>query len=447
MSFSNLIGGEQSSSFSITSAFIRSSRTKISLDVSSILSEMTVYEHMNKSYVTGYVNIVDTDRVLEKIDIQGAETFEITIVRNTNIKNVKPIKMSFVIREITNIQKTSETAQVVTLALIDLNTFQSRLKNVNRSYKGQPYEIISKILEDHLNREDLLTSAEDRTMDTMQVIVPHMTPLQACEWIRNRSININGYPFYFYKTALTDQYIFSDLETLLSTPVMNIDHPYTDNQASGNSNNQSRNFLIENIEQKEIDNLFEMIKEGMVGSRQHYYDITAGDYEPVEFNINNDAIVDLVKLNRIQNRATIDGFLKYDDVEISNYVSKEHYHINAARPYEYVKAYDEVEIKGDNKKKVKSKAIQYLLNKTPLKIAVDGAPFINGNENTGIGNNIRILIKAKSETDIKKLDSKRSGDYLIVAANYTFKFGGSNQVDASLLCAKVANYSTDTYPA
>lgn len=440
----NPIGGEHSSSFAVISAVLKSPRTQITVDIQSILSELIIYEHMNKSYVSGYVTLVDNNRLIEKIDIQGAEIFEIVIKRNSSAKNVKQIKMSFIIQKIKDIRRTNEFTQVITFSLIDENIFKSALHQVNRAYKGQPHEIIDNILKEYFNRDDLLTTATNNVSETMRVIVPNMNPLEACEWIKNRAINEHGYPFYFWKTAITNQFMFADLETLLATPIINYGFPYTDNQAAGSSTTSSRNFIVKAMEQKENDDLFSLLRAGVVGSTNKYYNVATGDFEWVDFNINNDFMVDLKDLNTDQYKPLIDGYLKYDDLEISNYKSRTNTYISGGLVYDDFKSYDEAFTPGDNKRKIKSFAIQNYLNKAKIKIAVDGDEFITGESHLTVGNNIRVLFRSKSEEENpKKIDSKQSGDYLILAANYTFKFSRSNKVDVILLCSKVANYVSD----
>lgn len=439
-------GGEQSSAFSIISATIKSSRN-VAINVDSVLSEFIFYENIGKPFVTGYVAIVDNERVVEGLlDIQGAEIFEIKYKRNTGKLGVRPIVQRFVIQRIEKIARANEFTQVVILRLIDEGVYRSGLTNVNKLMEGQPYQIINTLLTEHLNRDDLQTSAKFNSANKMRVIVPNMTPLEAAEWIRNRATNPNGYPYYLYKTAIDDKYIFADLETLLSSPVINVNNPFTNNQASSSSLGAQRDMVIEDMDQTEVDDLYSMVRAGVVGSKQQYYDVTTGDYEEIDFNINNDVIADIHLLNEKQKRPTIDGKLKFEDVEISNYQARKHSHISISKPYKEVKGYDEEYVEGGNKNKIKSRALQHLLDKTPIKLVVKGDAFIHGLENYGVGNSVRVIVRAKEETaTTMKIDRKQSGDYLICATNYILKFDKANASEMILLCAKIANYQNDTY--
>ena len=444
----NNFGGEQSSSLSLEVATLKTSRTDITFDITSVVSEIQFYENMARPYITGFIIFTDSERIIERLDIQGAEILELQFKRLSEAINVKPIKQKYIIHRIEKATKTNDFTQVVTLRLIDYNAFKSSLTNVNKVVEGQPYEIIDKLLRENLDRDDLLTTAKFNSVAKTKAIIPHMTPLQAASWITQRSLTENGYPYYFYKTAINDEYIFADLETLLSAKVINEGKPFSDNMAAGSSVTGAREFVIHSVEQAEMDDLHEMIRKGVVGSEQRYYDVTKGDFEVVNFNINNDLLVDVENLNPMQKKPLIDGFLKHEDIEISNYVSKKHSHIFSGQVYDEIKSYDEPNVNADNSNKIKARALKFLLNKSIMKIVVDGDEFINGNENYGIGNNVRILVRSKEESqDPNTIDTKQSGDYLIVAANYVIKNSSSNKSECILLCAKVTNYQSDKYDA
>ena len=190
MSNEQATGSEQSSAFSVISATIKSSRN-VAINVESVLSELIFYENIGKPFVTGYVAIVDNERVVEGLlDIQGAEIFEIKYKRNTGKLGVRTITQRFVIQRIEKIARANEFTQVVLFRLIDEGVYKSGLTNVNKLMEGQPYQIIHTLLTEYLGRDDLQTSAQFNSANKMRVIVPNMTPLQAAEWIRNRATNI-----------------------------------------------------------------------------------------------------------------------------------------------------------------------------------------------------------------------------------------------------------------
>ncbi len=439
------IGGQQSTSVQLQKATLTSSRTATSIDITSVVLELSMYENLARPYITGYLAVTDSERLIENFDIQGAEEIEIIFKRSTERSSVREIKQTWIIQGIEKEHNVQDFTSVVVFRVIDKESFRSGLKNVNKCLQGQPWEIINQILIEYLDRDDLRTSADLNNSERMKVIIPNMTPIQATQWIRNRSINQNGYPFYFYKSAMNNQYYFADLETLISTPVINENAPLSPSQAGGSTESKSSSSTIYQMEQDEVDNLYKLIQEGVIGSQNKYYDVTRGDFQIVDFNINNDLLVELQTLNSRQEKPLLDGRLAFDDDAISNYKAKTISQISGGRVYDDVKSYDETQDLGDSRKKIKAHAIRNLMQKTPLSIVVEGDRWIHGDEHYGIGNNIKILVRSKID-DPKNptIDRKQSGDYLISTAKYVLDFTQS-KVGATFKCVKFGNYQNDAY--
>ena len=439
------IGGQQSTSVQLKKATLRSSRTATSIDITSVVLELSMFENLARPFITGYLAITDSERIVENFDIQGAEEIELIFKRSTEKSSVKEIKQNWIIQKIEAEHNVQEFTNVVVFRLIDKESFRSGLKNVNKCLYGQPWEIIDQILVEFLNRDDLRTSADLNNSEKMKVIVPNMTPIEATQWIRNRSLNQNGYPFYFYKSAMTGEYFFADLETLIASPVINENLPLSPNQSAGSSESKSTSSTIYKMEQSNVDNLYQLIQSGIIGSENKYYDVTKGDFEIVDFNVNNDLLVELQSLNSRQEKPLLDGRLAFDDVAISNYKAKSISQISGANVFNDVKSYDETQDIGDSRKKIKAHALRELMQKTPLSIVVEGDRWIHGDNHYGVGNNIKILVRSKADNpDNPSVDRKQSGDYLIITAKYVLDFT-QGKVGATFKCAKFGNYQNSAY--
>ena len=439
------IGGQQSTSVQLKKATLRSSRTATSIDITSVVLELSMFENLARPFITGYLAVTDSERIVENFDIQGAEEIELIFKRSTEKSSVKEIKQNWIIQKIEAEHNVQEFTNVVVFRLIDKESFRSGLKNVNKCLYGQPWEIIDQILVEFLNRDDLRTSADLNNSEKMKVIVPNMTPIEATQWIRNRSLNQNGYPFYFYKSAMTGEYFFADLETLIASPVINENLPLSPNQSAGSSESKSTSSTIYKMEQSNVDNLYQLIQSGIIGSENKYYDVTKGDFEIVDFNVNNDLLVELQSLNSRQEKPLLDGRLAFDDVAISNYKAKSISQISGANVFNDVKSYDETQDIGDSRKKIKAHALRELMQKTPLSIVVEGDRWIHGDNHYGVGNNIKILVRSKADNpDNPSVDRKQSGDYLIITAKYVLDFT-QGKVGATFKCAKFGNYQNSAY--
>ena len=80
-----------------------------------------------------------------------------------------------------------------------------------------------------------------------------------------------------------------------------------------------------------------------------------------------------------------------------------------------------------------------------MRVLVEGDRWIHGDGHYGIGNNIKILVRAKKDDpESAKVDKKQSGDYLIIQAKYVLNLV-DGKVGATLNCAKFGNYQNDNY--
>ena len=137
---------EEKSEIQILSAVLASTRTSITVDISSILVEISVFENIENPFITGYITMVDNDRVIERMDIQGAELLTLRYKRNHSTSDIREIKHEFVVQSVEKQFKTNDMSQVIVLKCVDKEAFKSSLHNVNSAYKGEPYEIINKLM-------------------------------------------------------------------------------------------------------------------------------------------------------------------------------------------------------------------------------------------------------------------------------------------------------------
>ena len=94
-------GQQSSSDFGIEYATLSSTRTNLKVDVSSVLVEVLMYEHIDKPFVTGSVTLINNDRVLTNFDIQGAEIFEFSFKRHTGVSNdLTAIAKKFIVQRL-----------------------------------------------------------------------------------------------------------------------------------------------------------------------------------------------------------------------------------------------------------------------------------------------------------------------------------------------------------
>ena len=97
------------------------------VDITSSLVELIIFENLERPYLTGTVTYTDGGRTLEIMDFQGTELLEIEIALHTSPHIVKK---SFIVREVTSVVPSTDTTDVITLALLDYDSYLNTLMKI-----------------------------------------------------------------------------------------------------------------------------------------------------------------------------------------------------------------------------------------------------------------------------------------------------------------------------
>lgn len=442
MALSPQLNDQHSSDWTLTLAELNSSRAIAPLDLINVISDFEVYEHIDKPYVTGKIVISDAQRIYERFDFQGGETLTIRIQR-TQIDTIEPIKKTFIVDEVLNVARGNESSQALVLHLVEERGFLDVLQNVNKAYSGSPLKIIQSIAKDYFDSE-VSSNSEEQAENNLDVIVPNLSPLEAMLWIKNRSTNQDGYPFFLFTTFAMNNYLFYDLGAMLSQKVMNPNTPFIYSQGIELGTGPSRLFQVFSYKIKNVENLSSIVNAGYVGAKHNFYDVTTAQHSNISFDIHKDLYEKTEKLNQRQTAPLISPNLEYKDKVISDFESRSIHNIFATKTITNGKTYSESKDRGAHKRRVIGNAMKHLLTKSPIEIIVNGREFLDGSTNYTIGNNIRVIFKAtQDDNPSSKIDRKLSGDYLIHSARHVFQ---KEKCYSILLISKIANYVDDTLP-
>ena len=167
----------------IESAVITADRSEGSeIDITAIIIQLNIFENIERAYLTGSVTVKDDLDLINQIDITGTERLELVISIPTNPVS---LTINFIIEGIESAIKYGDQPEMVTFKLIQQVAFDSSTRKFSKAYSGKPEEIIASILKDNLNL-DLINLSIPSAQAEMKVIIPYMTPLQACDWILSR---------------------------------------------------------------------------------------------------------------------------------------------------------------------------------------------------------------------------------------------------------------------
>jgi len=446
------VATESQNDYIIESAIIGTNRiegVETSFDICRLITDFEVYEHLDKPYLTANVLFHDKYGIVQRLDIQGGESFIITIKSTQKAENLTSIKKTFSVEKISHSIKSGDHDDVVSLALVEDIAFKSSVKNISKSFTGTSDKIIEQIFGTYLQKDVL--SSESTFQSRMKIIVPNMHPLEACMWIKNRSTNGDGLPFYLFSVFGDNSIRFYDLGTLLRADVMNRRIPYVYWQAASQSSTMGKFTVVQSYDVRNHDHLLHLIRKGVVGSRNMFYDTFNGTFNDVNFNVGTDAFGMLASndyLKEDQRRVNFGPDFKVDDQRVAEWNSTVVSKIASSNIYKNIGDYKTLEEETSNgayTKRIIGRSLKHFMTKNPITIQVSGRDYIMG-EGTRthytIGNKIRFLcLDPLTDTgQAPKFDKKKSGDYIIYAAKHKFS---AERYDIQLLCTKLASYVED----
>ena len=445
------VSDSRASDYSFQSVLIESDRLNKSVEIRNLVTDLDIYEHLEKPYLTGEITFLDTSNIYTQIDVLGAE--KITIKLKSTRQDAKTITKVFFISKVIIAQKGNENADVVILHIIEDVAFYSNIYNVNKSYNGNALEVIQKISKNYLQRDVL--PGNRNPAQSMKVIIPNLNPLEAMSWIKDRAKTNDGLPFYLFSVFTSNNLWMTDLGTMLEQPVINPNHPYrfSESLAARSTNPDIKRRIIFDYNQKDMEDLYSIIAKGLIGSKYEYIDILKNERKSFQFDVVKDLFKPLLDrgiIQRNQPNVLYSSDYKLNEKSFNEYASRTITHIGGIDTYRNVDdglfplSYAQSNTVADYKLNIISDAVNQLLKKAPMTIHIPGIDFIDGNKHSTIGNQIRLEFPINLPNvakDQPQIDTKKSGDYLIFAARHKFKL---ERYDLTLSCLKLANYRAQT---
>lgn len=441
---------QHKTSFEIESIALESERLTKSPELKSIVTDLEIFEHIQKPYLTARMLVIDDSNFYQEADIFGSEKIIIKIKSTED--GSRSITKTFFIDHIEKQQKIQDNAQVIAIHLVEDIVYISCLKNINKHYSGKPSEIIKKIARTFLSKQVISTggSSLDGISDAVQTsfadqqnircIIPNLHPVEALMWITSRASTVKGYPFYMYSTLIDSEFILEDLGAILSKKSLNLgnDAKFVASSTKASAMDvASQRRIIKNHEfGPGSENLLQIITNGLVSADYEYIDTLTENTRKFKYNSKKDLFQKLIDDNILSSDQPnpgihfgekIDG--KSFDEHTTNYITK----IGGSNVFrtqpeigniDWTNSYGETKSAAEYKLKVVKASMDAMVKKNPVTINVDGIEFIKGDFNKTIGNNIDVIFLAtlnESTSADEVIDKKKSGKYLIYSARHMFK--------------------------
>ena len=411
-------------------------RTPIELKL--MVSDLDIFEHLDKPYLTGIMAFQDNRNIMNGAEVRGGDKVEVKIRNTSDTVPATFVDKVFRIDKVMSATRMeqNQNAESIVLHLIENHWYESNAYNVNKSYSGKVSDILPKISSEYLGNKEIEPSGTD--IQELKVIVPNLTPIESMCWLKNRTTNESGYPFYLYSTLIDNKLHFKDLKTLMSESPWNESAPHSyiaSNQGVGDV--QMRR-TIKTYEHKNTDNLLTLIDKGLVGAKHQNFNVTKNEMSEVDFDIQEHVIKTLTTDGISKKKPFYPKELKVGDTPLNKIESRVTTQVTSTLAYPDDKnSYGESKTIGEYRRDVISRTVLGLMQHSPMTVTVNGFDFANELYNT-IGSVMRIsfLLTSFTQSTNETFDSKRSGDYLVYSAKHSFKYEG---YDVSLSCMKLTN--------
>lgn len=438
-------GYKSAGNYKFEEVIIESEKTGFAENIAALTSEINIYEHIDKPYLTGTLLFTDNLDYYNQIDISGSEKLRIRI----SLDPLTPeafIEKNFIITEVVNSAKANDANEVFTLKFVEDVSALSKLQRVSKSFTGRPDEIIESISNEYLEREVFIPNQTSSPEPyPMKVVVPNMTPLDAMTWVKDRASTENGIPYFLFSTVCDDKLRYLDLESILeANPINSREYVYSEafGQAVGDDEKYTfidQSYIIQGFRTSRKENQIDLAMDGLVGATYNFIDTVTGKVHSDEFDIDEvfeeieeRNMITADQANRVYNKVN-----KVNGKPMHQYSTREITHIGTSGIFSD-RSFNYYESAGINTHmmKVKSKALRNYLYKSSIDINVPGLNFLYKDVNKTIGNIISLVFKNTLDAENPNYrDAKRSGKYMISSVRHVFT---GNRYTANVTCTRLA---------
>jgi hypothetical protein len=422
--------------FEVVEARISADRLAFTVDLARVVAEINIFEHIDKPFLTGNILFNDNDNLYNEINWQGTEYLDLTLRTSKNADFT--ISRKFRITKVVQSVKSNDQNETFLIDFTDNSAYESAKTRVQKHYQGKHKDVIERILDEHLGLEMMSENKPDSYKD-VRAIIPNMTPLQAAMWIKDRSPDVYGSPYFLYASLADERIRYIDLETILSLNPVNAGRDYIYAQAFGSksaaSSFEDQCFIIQTYRQSQSENMIGLVKEGYVGAKWNFFDTTRMDQYTVDHDISKtfDSMVARGVFPADQNKPVYDKAAMLHETS-----SREINQIATSRLYsdwETVSSIYEAEEQTFHAEKVTQKSLRNFLMKSSIDINVPGHNFLLKRKCMTLGNNINVMFQVNDDIENDVKDHKRSGRYMVYAARHVFT---ANRYTVNLTCAKLS---------
>jgi len=405
-------------------------------DVKNQVAEINIYESIEEPSLTGTIAILDDKSLYELINFNGTERIRLEMAglgKETDPVFEKTFIMTNVVRQI----KGNDKSSLYVFDLIDEHGFISEAERLRGSYRGRIDDIVKGICLTQLKKSVDISyqflSRQDRVdaiQDDIRVIIPNLSPINACKWLLSRATTQTGSPFFLWASIHDENLRMGNLDVMYRQTPFNDKLPYTYNPSNVNvaedKSEFEQGFTIKSLGLGEMGDTLHMVANGSVAASQCITNLNTGQmtqqHYDVQQTLNNLAFQNTIALKR-QN--VFDNKFKLKDKFIGFYEARNIHQVVSTGTYGKFKSYHDEFEEERHLKKLESASIKDLLVKNMMSITVPGTAFFLGKAAVGDTVNLSVVndnleVGKQSNAD-DMLDKNKSGKHLIYDLRHTFR--------------------------
>lgn len=425
----------QSQQFKFTEALISADRLfNTKFDVRTQVSELNIFETLDKPYLTGQIVINDDKAMFDKINFQGTERIKITCA--TVDKELTPVfEREFIMSGIEKVTKANENGKgsVYVFNLIEEHAFLARAKKISRSFRGTIDRILTKLIAKEMKRDIDLSylSAQEAVQGGITGIIPNMTVMDALHWLVNRATTENGSPYFCYASMHDDNLRLGDLDKMLTQKPFNAKLPYIYNPANvatqEDAGEKQKSFTIAGMKTARLGNTLKLAEMGITGASYCNTNLNTGqtfiEHYSLQNTLNKLDIQQVIPKGQDQN--VFDDIFELEGTPLGDLEGRRYHTINSTGTYGKEKAYGDEYLEHKFIHKLEAPALKSALMKNQFNVVVPGVGFIVSK--AGVGDIVRLQIindnteMGKRENADTLLDKNKSGDFLIFDTRHIFR--------------------------
>jgi hypothetical protein len=268
-------------------------------DIQNIAVKMSISESLYSQSLVLNLTLKDSTNFIEEFPIIGQEKIRIAIEYKKRNGQLKTLNLKFYISEYPTFGSTERQnyVQIIRLVGISEQSYISNQKKISKGFTDNTANLIKKIL-----KEDLLLSDKEfreseeayKAISSMKGIINTQRPMDAIEFLRRQTFDVNYSPFFFFQT-LNGKYKLFSLASLIDDEINKVFETYYDTRDFNTEAGTEADYLqrakrILSVSSELKLNKSIQARRGAFASKNRYLNYSDKSYTKYEYRYDRDFV-------------------------------------------------------------------------------------------------------------------------------------------------------------